>query len=579
MAAMPETTPPRPRRRKRLLILAAILAVLLGSAVAWYAHLSSPAGRAEAILEGMRQQESGRISFMERLRRMAGLSPVALPENPAYALANLGSRAVPVLIEALNDPSDRIRGCVMHALITMEDPAASEAFCRMATDKNLEDFRSQAISALIYMRDQRAVPILTGWLENRNAAISEAYAASCLGKIGGPEAKAALEIAVRDDSYAVRQCAAEGLGEIGAPSSVPALLPLLGDPYPFVAGAAAKALGDIGDRSAVPALLEAAKSDTLDLRRWVVLSLGRIGDPAALPLVQEVASGKDVTLRKANSSKEGEPQETALEALGQIGGPEALPMLKIALGSSKANTRCAAVKGVGLLGGPEALPLLLKALADPDPEVCRAAARQLGYVGDARAAKGLLAATQHKVWTVRRAAIDSLAALGAPEAEDAAVGLLRDPVNDVQMAAAIVCCFKGRSDALPVLRAALEEDIETYTFQCIVGLGALGTPESRQTLQEEVAAKTRFFYLRKMAAGVLKDGLVPPLIEQARSQRFQVAPWAVEGVLRLNNPAAIPALEEARKTAPAEARAEAARVITSLRRRADSARRVSVPAA
>jgi HEAT repeat protein len=563
-------------RRKWLIVIAATLAVLFGAAVVWYAHMRSPAGRAEAILEQVRQQVSGQTSFTDRIRKLVGLGvPDAAIENPAMALAELGPQAVPVLIDALKDPAARIHECALNALILMEEPAAAEALCGIVLGKDPDDRRSLAMNALVYMRDGRAVPILKGWLENHNAVISEAYAAGCLGKIGGPEARAALEVAVRDDSRPVRQNAAEGLGEIGDPASVLALLPLLGDPDPYVAGAAARALGDIGDRSAVPALLEAAKGDVLDLRQGVVLALGKIGGPAALPLIQEVASGKEGgRLGKANSSKEGEPQETALEVLGQMGGPEALPMLKTALKNPRAGTRCAAVNGIGRLGGPEALPLLLKALEDPDSEVCRAAARQLGYLpgtgpdfgGDAKAVEGLLAATSHKAWTVRRAAIDSLAAIDSPEVEEAVVRLLKDPADDVKMAAAVVCGAKRRPEALPVFRALLKTDIEAYTFQCIVGLGALGTPEARQILQEEVVTKTRFFYLRKMAAGVLKDGLEPHLIAQTRSNRFQVASWAVECVRRLNTPAMIFALEEALKTVPAESRAEAARVIDHLRR-------------
>ncbi len=147
--------------------------------------------------------------------------------------------------------------------------------------------------------------------------------------------------------------------------------------------------------------------------------------------------------------------------------------------------------------------------------------------------------------------------------------MLHDKNDLVRATAAMVCGMQGRAEALPVLREELLGDYDFSAILAIAGLAKLGTPEARRAL-EEATTKAKFLVIRQMAARTLKDGLVPAMTDlfRYRGRRTMFTINAASQVLLcLNDPAALPALEEARKKGDAEVRAEAARVIEHLRRR------------
>ena len=159
-----------------------------------------------------------------------------------YALAALGARVVPALIEVLRE----------------EAPAR----CRLNAGRS------------------RANPA--------GGNPSELYAAHALGAVGAP-AVGALGAALEDGEWAVRAAAADALGNIGAPAraAVPALLRALGDDSMWVRRNALEALGTIGCAGAgvLPGLLAALRDADLLVRRNAAIAVTKLARPDAYEAV------------------------------------------------------------------------------------------------------------------------------------------------------------------------------------------------------------------------------------------------------------------------------------------------------
>jgi HEAT repeat protein len=180
------------------------------------------------------------------------------------------------------------------------------------------------------------------WVSKRLQSPSKyvrAAALTVLGRIGNPEAQAAVMSRIKDPEPLVRASAAKALGQIGTVYAAKELIAMLSDPSPVVVSMAAWGLGKAGCVEALPALIKLAKSQPTD--------------EAAPFHVSELAGG---------------PELVAIEALGRIGGPQAVAALKESLESPSWRVRATAAQalGAGRLGDSEpAAKALEKHLADP----------------------------------------------------------------------------------------------------------------------------------------------------------------------------------------------------------------------
>ena len=184
--------------------------------------------------------------------------------DAAYALAAIGTPAVPALIEALQGwPSTDYR----------QTQYGAEAICHNA---------SYALSAI----GTPAVPTLIEASEDPNWKV-RAIVAATLGDIGptAREAIPALIKALKDESEHVRRHAADGLGLVAQSSSiaVPALAQALDDADVWVCRNASLALARIGlhAEQAVPALIKALNNENRYVRANAAHALQRIGTPEA----------------------------------------------------------------------------------------------------------------------------------------------------------------------------------------------------------------------------------------------------------------------------------------------------------
>jgi HEAT repeat protein len=152
---------------------------------------------------------------------------------------------------------------------------------------------SNAIEADIQQMGSQAVPYLVNALRHPDPKIRW-LAAMQLARIKDPSAVIPLAEALHDPEVVVRVWGAEALGEIGDHRAVNALVDCLGDRESGVRAAAARALGKLRDRRAVDPLthvLDNLNPDVdPDVGKDAILALGALGDRKAIDSIQQAAS-------------------------------------------------------------------------------------------------------------------------------------------------------------------------------------------------------------------------------------------------------------------------------------------------
>jgi HEAT repeat protein len=177
------------------------------------------------------------------------------------ALALVGdTRAVPCLVEALEDPSPSISSAAACALTELYDPATITPVARIAN--TAPDFRLCRTSvyvlgelgALVVLQSpevQAEVEAALSRVSRDPNSLGRVVAAVALGKINSPVCLRLALRALEDPKPDVRLQAAKSLGQIGGDSAKVALTRALNDPHPAVRNNAGYALEAL-ERKATP---------------------------------------------------------------------------------------------------------------------------------------------------------------------------------------------------------------------------------------------------------------------------------------------------------------------------------------
>jgi HEAT repeat protein len=213
-----------------------------------------------------------------------GQAPLPLPEAVAQVVAQ-GSWGV--LVRTL--PYEAVRA----AVVELGTPAVPPLIQALG-DEDI-DVRRAACRALGEIGDRQAVPPLIQALRDWNV---RAAACEALVKIGAPAVPHLIQ-ALGDGDWHVREAACEALGEIGDGQAVPPLIQALGDGDSDVRAAACRALGAIGDRQAVPPLIQALGDGDWHVREAACEALGEIGDRQAVPPLIQALGDRDSDVRAA----------------------------------------------------------------------------------------------------------------------------------------------------------------------------------------------------------------------------------------------------------------------------------------
>ncbi len=426
----------RPLRRPAVAPLAALLkddnAAVRQRAAQALGRLGPDAVEALPALLAATRAAEGDPAFADPL---AQIGPAALPAlltalkeanatNSAWILRTLrgfGAPAVPVLVEALQQPDATIRVSAAGALGAMGRDAASAASPLFALAETGEAVvQAAALRALTALSAERGrlKPMLLSALKSPVPELRKAGAAG-LAALGEATALGAdgLLVLLGDDDPPIRLAAVQALGQLGekAASAVPALMGRLDDPALQVA--VLDAFGKIGPASApaVPRILEIAQKGGPQVRAASLLAFTGIGRAAGPALPQIYAALSDST---------PEVRFPALPALLSVESDEAkllatlIPMFNEEGGGRLRRVAAPALAKFGERARPAVPGLVAMLDRDNDRPAALAALQAIGV----RNVPDLLKMLAVKDPKARVFACESLAALG-PEAKDAAARL------------------------------------------------------------------------------------------------------------------------------------------------------------
>lgn len=244
-----------------------------------------------------------------------------------------------------------------------------------------EQRRLAAVHALARL-GRRAVPALLEVLRQDDWALRR-YAVAVFAEAPDARAVPLLCLALRDVDWEVRREAARALKVAAPPEAAEALLPLLSpaEGHPQVRLNALEALATIRERDrdarvspdvwerVVASVCAVLQSEEWRLHAPAAGLLGALRAPAAVDALWATVGSADLGTALA-----------VTEALGRIGGPRVIEPLRVALSHRELDVRAGACGALGRVGGEEALMLLAWALRTREPVLRRAAARAVEHL-------------------------------------------------------------------------------------------------------------------------------------------------------------------------------------------------------
>jgi HEAT repeat protein len=311
--------------------------------------------------------------------------------------------------------------------------------------------------------------------------------------------------------------------------------------------ALAQARAAPGDKKAAVAPLVEVLKQAPRARAAAAVILGEIGDPAAVkPLLDalDLSAAPERDAADANVAIAG--------ALGALRAREAVPALVKLARSSDGFTSVAAIDALGAVGDPAAVEPLLAIVGDEQaqPFAVRKALLALGHVGDARAVPAVL----------RMLYVERPGGSFFPDAAFAA-SLLGAP-----MAAPLAAVAQGRDAELSAWAAGRGVHPAALRAKAAQLLGDVGGPEAVAALLADLGyadadpqaqAFVRVFAAESLGRLRAREGIAPIGALLAKERDPDARERYAEAMVRIGDPAALPALRAASAGPAADAMLDA----------------------
>ncbi len=394
----------------------------------------------------------------------------------AEALGVIGEIAedtAPSLVAALTDRNDHVRGKAAEALGKIGNGVAEIAVPGLVRLLRDEDnwVRALAAEALGQMGEaaEDAAPALLRSLRHANPLV-RANAAEALGRVKADEARAALEVAARDEDPGVRAKAIRAVAGLGEPTpdTVAAVRVGLTDPDPLVRAVAIESVGGWPGVTVDPGVFLDLLNDGNDevATRAIRLASSLASIDAVLPALRARLQGAPNAL----------VQTASASALGRIGPAAAAaePELAAAAREGDIDLRTAAMRALALIQPPAAAGVFAAGLRDPDP----------------------------KIRMVASGGLMKLTAL-PDDAVQVVVESLRDPIEQVRANAAHLLSLLDPvpADAVPDLIEAAETGGDGLRLNAATALRRVPEAQARAALRRRLADSNG--RVRLVAAGSL----------------------------------------------------------------------------
>lgn len=267
--------------------------------------------------------------------------------------------------------------------------------------------KSEACRQLRLVGTPRSVPALAGLLTDERVGHAARHA---LEGLALPAADAALRDALGKTTGPLRAGLADSLGWRADGTAVPVLRPLLADPDATVAAAAASALGRIGGPDALAALDAASPGPASALRTAVNEAVLRCADQ--LLAAGRVTEARGIYERLVKADAPDQFRVAAHLGLFRCAGPELAAQVKSAFRGGEPAAELAALQMAGELRVPQATAVVTELLPTARPELQVGLLALLRAGGDASALPSVVAAGRSSHPAVRRAAWEALGELG-----------------------------------------------------------------------------------------------------------------------------------------------------------------------
>jgi HEAT repeat protein len=266
--------------------------------------------------------------------------------------------AVPALVEALSDPSEKVRREVVLALAQFHQSETMDALIKATGDTN-EEICVLAVQSLVGYYTG-TVPGLgfTGFVK-KNWQRAKGHFNPDTTRINPgvsvePKVITTLDATLKSTRSNRASCeAAKGLGILVARATVPDLVKAAHSSDETLSLEALNALSKIEDRSAGPQLVDLLDSPNNEIKQQASITIGILRALQAASKLQSIFE----------SDGDKKSKEKVLEGLAYLGAPTSVPLFTKTLESNDKVMRTSAAEGLARAGDPKVLSDLEKALA------------------------------------------------------------------------------------------------------------------------------------------------------------------------------------------------------------------------
>ncbi|MBC1189447.1 HEAT repeat domain-containing protein [Microcystis aeruginosa BLCCF108] len=398
---------------------------------------------------------------------------------------NIGSTAaMPILIEALNNPYQEVRSSATMIFAKFPSglvvlPEFRQAFIASLndSDKTGRDCVETALSLLLNPEEVSA--LMTALINSdetiRNNAIESL--GGILDKIGNPETMSGLSMALEDSNNLLRCYSAilltVYLNGKGNPEALPILIKALNHSDEYVRRMAVSGLGESDNPEVVPALIMMLNDSDYDVRGRAVMALANISHPKAIPALIEALNDVNKYVRFVSA-----------DALSKIGNLEVIPTLIEGLNDSEENIRVFAVTALSKINNLIVIPVSIEALNNSDKNVRALAAQTLGNIGNSEAIQALIETLNDEDDQVQYIAQLALSQIGNSETISALIDVIKYSEHDARWYAKTALIDIGNSEVVSALIVALKDSNKYVRSLAAEALGEIGNPEAVTALTE-----------------------------------------------------------------------------------------------
>ena len=306
---------------------------------------------------------------------------------------NLGGKAVPSLLKALDSSEEDVRFWALRSLAIIKPKGIYSYLISLFKDKSWT-IRKTTSDVLGSYGDEALMELTTLATEAADSEVRY-WVLRSLGKIGSNISLPLLYKALEDNSEAIRDAAQKALANFG-PSVIEDLFSLFKSDKRKLLESVASTFQRMDPELIIPKLCRYLGKYDEHISYWIRKTLQGFGDIARVQVIQLLQSKSDEVRRQA------------ILAIAQLGTENDSELIISHLKDEFWPARIAAAQTLGIIGDSSATNQLLEALDDEDEDLAMAAISSLGKIGDDKAIPGLISALQRESWSLKYQAIKIL---------------------------------------------------------------------------------------------------------------------------------------------------------------------------